>query len=171
MKEEKTDWSKYFTYSDGELFHRVRTEGTCTSPYGRGMFNSRFAGKLAGRVSHQGRVQVTFEKRTHLVHRIIWEMFNGAILSGMEIDHKDRNPLNNRIENLRLATPSQNRANIGKLRGTLPRGVRSHGKGFQATINRGGRKVCLGTYPTPEEAREVYASKGKEFYGEFFCEG
>ena len=42
------------------------------------------------------------------VHRIVWEAFNGAIPGRMEINHKDLNRSNNRLDNLELTTHQQN---------------------------------------------------------------
>lgn len=44
-------------------------------------------------------------------HRLVWMAFNGPIPDGMEIDHIDRNPSNNALDNLRVVSRSQNRAN------------------------------------------------------------
>lgn len=46
--------------------------------------------------------------RHHLVHRVEYEAFYGPIPEGMQVNHIDENPLNNRLENLNLLTPSQN---------------------------------------------------------------
>ena len=43
-----------------------------------------------------------------LVHRIIWESFNGPIPERLEINHKDLNKTNNRLDNLELVTHQQN---------------------------------------------------------------
>jgi len=47
-------------------------------------------------------------KRTYVsMHRYIFEKYNGIIKKGMFIHHKDKNPLNNSIENLEMITHSQ----------------------------------------------------------------
>lgn len=43
-----------------------------------------------------------------LVHRLVWIAFNGAIPSGLEINHKDRRRGNNALENLELLTHREN---------------------------------------------------------------
>ena len=45
------------------------------------------------------------------MHRLMWEIYNGAIPKGYEIDHIDRNPSNNSLDNLRLVTHSENARN------------------------------------------------------------
>ena len=43
-----------------------------------------------------------------LVHRAVWEAFNGPIPEGCDIDHIDGNPKNNSLENLQAITHSEN---------------------------------------------------------------
>lgn len=43
-----------------------------------------------------------------LVHRVVWETFNGAIPKGMEINHIDENTSNNALSNLSLLTHKEN---------------------------------------------------------------
>jgi hypothetical protein len=42
------------------------------------------------------------------VHRMMWEAFNGRIEGRLEINHKDLNRGNNRLENLEIVTHQQN---------------------------------------------------------------
>lgn len=52
-------------------------------------------------------------------HILIWELTNGEIPEGMEIDHIDRNTLNNHPSNLRLVSRSLNCRNRGKHRNNV----------------------------------------------------
>lgn len=62
--------------------------------------------------------------KTYRLHRVVWMLHNGPIPDGMEVDHIDRNVENNRIENLRLATKSQNAFNRANKAGkALPKGI------------------------------------------------
>lgn len=55
------------------------------------------------------------KKKQYLLHRIIYEAHFGEIPENMVIDHRDRNPLNNDITNLRLVPQSINTTNITKM--------------------------------------------------------
>ena len=46
--------------------------------------------------------------KTCLVHRLVWEAFNGEIPDGYEINHIDERPLNNAVWNLNLMTSKEN---------------------------------------------------------------
>ena len=48
------------------------------------------------------------------VHVLVWETFYGPIPGGTTIDHKDRDRGNNSIDNLRAATPQEQRGNQRK---------------------------------------------------------
>lgn len=43
-----------------------------------------------------------------LVHKLIWITFNGDIPAGYQINHKDENRLNNKLDNLELMTAIEN---------------------------------------------------------------
>lgn len=47
-------------------------------------------------------------KKHFLVHRAVWEAFNGPIPEGYDIDHIDGNPTNNSLDNLQAITHSEN---------------------------------------------------------------
>lgn len=53
------------------------------------------------------------------IHRIIWLLLYGKLDSDLVVDHKDGNPLNNKMENLRLKTQADNCRNR-KATGTSP---------------------------------------------------
>lgn len=47
-------------------------------------------------------------KKLFYVHRLVWETFNGKIPEGIEVNHIDENPSNNKLENLNLLTHTDN---------------------------------------------------------------
>lgn len=56
-------------------------------------------------------VNIKINKLYHNItmHRLMWIIHNGKIPEGKEINHKDGNKANNRIENLELVTSSENK--------------------------------------------------------------
>lgn len=95
------------------------------------------------------------------VHQLIAITFLDFKPSGMEyvIDHLDSNPLNNRLDNIRVVT---NRENISKERSTnrsLPIGVyncNSLINPYRSYIVIKEKQIPLGVFKTPEEASEAY---------------
>lgn len=87
------------------------------------------------------------------------------------IDHKNGNSLDDRLVNLRPATPLQNSQNrkIGKPGKLLPMGVRinAHSGRYSARITYEGCQTTIGTFETASDARAAYLNKRRELYGEF----
>lgn len=93
-----------------------------------------------------------FMGKKNLEHRAIWELFNGLIPDGMDIDHINRDRTDNRIENLRLATRSQNCHNT-KAKGYSWNKSREK---FVAYISTMGKTIYLGAFDNEEDARGAY---------------
>ncbi len=72
------------------------------------------AGSIAGCPNDTGRIRVRLLGRWYKAHRIIWEMHNGPIPEGYEIDHLDHDPSNNRLNNFRLVLGKENAKNRPK---------------------------------------------------------
>ena len=93
--------------------------------------------------------------------------------SGMVVDHINQNGLDNRRENLRAGTRSQNMMNRTKTaqNSTGFKGVYDCGDSkknpYTAKIQRDNKVYHLGHYLTAEEAAKVYDKKAIELFGEF----
>lgn len=82
--------------------------------YRDGKIYKKGGDKPCGYGKPNGYVQ-TYVSKTgkRYVHRLIWEMHNGEIADGMQIDHINGVRDDNRIENLRCVTVTDNRRNAG----------------------------------------------------------
>lgn len=113
---------------------------------------------------------INYIQKTIQMHCVIMSKIIGRELMQKEwVDHIDGNGLNNRRENLRLASPSQNARNrsIQKNSTTGYKGVSPKGKSYQARITIDGNTICLGTFPTPELAALAYAEAALKHHKEF----
>lgn len=89
---------------------------------------------------------------------------------GLLVDHKDRNGLNNRRSNLRVATTSQNAANsrLPRTNTSGYRGVHFKYGRWQVQIRVLGRFISgLGSYDNPQDAARAYDRAARLHFGEF----
>lgn len=73
--------------------------------------NSRPNDGIAGYADSRGYWRTRVGDINYLNHRIVYELFNGKIPKGKIINHKDRNPSNNNIENLEMVDHKGNAQN------------------------------------------------------------
>lgn len=66
-------------------------------------------GQRVGNIGSRGYMVVGMDKKQHMVHRLIFLWHHGYLPK--QIDHRDRNRLNNKIDNLRDLSQSENRQN------------------------------------------------------------
>lgn len=99
-------------------------------------------------------------------HHISWFLYYGS-WPEEQLDHKDRNRLNNNPENLRYSDNYSNAKNRINAQGTLPPGVKLKKNGYyEAYIGFEGKKIYCGMGFTAWEAFEKYKEKYLELYGE-----
>lgn len=148
-----------YKYKDGKIYNKFSRGGA-------------IKGSEAGSTTKQGYKLIRFERRFYFVHRVVWIMHNGRWPAG-NIDHIDGDRLNNRIENLREATYSQNAHNQPRnSRNTSGyKGVHFWRNRWRAEIYINNKRIRLGSFNTPEQAHEAYCKAADEYFGEFANHG
>lgn len=102
------------------------------------------------------------------LHRFILGINNAK-----EGDHKDRNKLNNRRDNLRKCNDKENSRNVGlsKNNTTGAKGVyfRKRSRNYYVQIVVNCKTINLGTFSTVLTAAKVYNKACKKYHKEFAC--
>lgn len=103
--------------------------------------------------------------KTVFMHRLILDA-----PSGVQVDHKDGDGLNNLASNLRLATRSQNQMNMRKHKKKASLKGASYDKSknrWKAQISRDRKAIYLGYFDSEIEAHYAYCEASKKYHGEF----
>jgi AP2 domain. len=135
------------------------------------------AGSWAGWLSKQddcGKLRkdwhITIDGHKYIASRIIYFMHHGVDPYPMEVDHEDRNSLNNNVDNLRLGSSvlqSQNRT----IRSDNTSGVKGVNWNKQtskwvARIRIDKKEIWLGRFTTLKEAAEARNAAVREYWPE-----
>ncbi len=159
---------------NGHLFWLIRPREHFQNDWRWEYWNRAWPGKEAGGKIPAGKRSkprwiITIDSVVYYRYRLTWAIHHGE-WPALQVDHINRDPLDDRIENLRLGNGSQNLANIplnprntSGFRGVSPR----PGGRFAASIRVKGKLLYLGTFSTPEKAYQVYLAAAKEHFGEF----
>ena len=105
-------------------------------------------------------------KKCFYIHRLIGIYFIPNPNNKECIDHRDGNPSNNSIENLKWCSHSENMLNK-KNYGKYKKGVHFNKQNnkFQSSIRINGKNKYLGSYETEEEGHQSYRLKFIELHG------
>ena len=146
-----------FKYEDDKLYrlHKQTNKWNCCS-------NNKPCGRY---------IQIGINKKLYLLHRLIYKYFNEDwdltdTSKKNEIDHININPLDNRIENLRVVNTSQNNRNRNKFKncsskykGVFWNKLKSK---WHAQIKINGKTKHLGLFDNEEDAYLAYKKKYDE---------
>jgi hypothetical protein len=147
-----------FEYRDGRLHHRTASRG-------------RKVGDAAGCINGTGYRRIGIGGRYYTEHALVFLMFHGYVPK--EIDHINGDRADNRIENLRSVTRSQNQYNKRPQRNASGyRGVTWHKKTGKWLVRVGlnNKNKSLGYYDDLELAALVAEEGRSVHYGQFaYC--
>lgn len=147
-----------FDYKDGLLISKVSKAR-----------NKIKKGDVIGCLMKNGYLKTRIGQKEYLVHRIIFLMHHGWLPE--YVDHKDGNPLNNCIENLRPATNQQNsfnsktsKANTSGVKGVSWSKARNK---WEAKITMDGKTVHLGRFADIQDAEKAVRLYRTKHHGNF----
>jgi len=138
----------------------------------RGGYNTK-VGDVAGTINDRAgrrapRRVLWLGKQRIVAARAIYTMVHGDIPNSAMIDHADGNTLNDRIDNLRLASAVQNtwnRIGLDAIRKGVAKDIRGR---FKARIATPDGKINLGTWDTEAEAHAAYMGAAAILHGEYW---
>jgi hypothetical protein len=158
----------------GKLFWRERpvtmfSDGAHTAAHSCAKWNAKHAGQEAFTSLNEGRPHGRIFRKSYFASRVIWALVYGEW--PIEVDHKNHDPADNRLGNLRACTHKQNLSNQSSTRGSSSRFVgvswsRDRQK-WQAQITVDGRRIQLGRHATEEAAAAAYDAAAREHFGEY----
>jgi hypothetical protein len=138
---------------DGNLIHRYTVQG------------GKRKGDVAGSPHNAGYRQITINRKKHLIHRLIWCYHYGEVPD--QIDHINGERSDNRIENLRECSYSQNHGNK-RMNGNNTSGYKGvfldkrDGFWFVYVAHQ-----YIGRSRSIKQAAAMYDKAAKEHFGEF----
>jgi hypothetical protein len=133
----------------------------------------RAAGTEAGSIHASGYKVIRIGGMHYFGHHLAWLLHYGRWPVG-SVDHINLDKVDNRISNLREATPPQQIGNT-RVRKDSRSGIKAvtqvmSGR-WRARIRVAGKERHLGTFDTAEQATAAYSASAKEAFGEFARHG
>ena len=147
----------HFSYQNGHLYYR------------KNICRVAKKGQRFGGLRKDGYIGGKIKGKAYKEHRLIW-LYHYGVWPKNKIDHRDQVKVNNRIENLREATASQNQFNKNYGRGTSKyKGVcwNKRLNKWVAAHKYDKKTTHLGVYDTEIEAAKAYDDAVRDLHGEY----
>jgi hypothetical protein len=146
-----------FTYADGNLYWKVANS------------NRVKIGQMAGTLLYQNYIQIRISRKKYQAHRLIFLMHYGYL--PVQIDHKNNNKADNRIENLRAATNCKNQYNV-KIIKTNTSGCKNvtwskKRKKWYVQLSIDNKRKYFGSFENLELAELVAIEARNKYHGDF----
>ena len=103
--------------------------------------------------------------KSYYISRIAWFLMTKTDPGDLLVEHKNRNPKDNKWENLRLANPAEN--NYNKI--SVGYSQRKDTKMYRVRVTLDKVRITVGNFKTEKEASQAAAEAKKFFYKEFAC--
>lgn len=149
------------SYSDGSLFWRFNAGGKA------------FKGSEAGTINDTGYMYISIKNKKYRLHRIIFLYHHGFLPRA--VDHVDGDKLNNKIENLRGCSLSENQYNSTTRKDNTSgvKGVSFHKMSdkWQAVIRFKGKQKHLGLFGVLYSAENTVKAERERLHKEFANHG
>lgn len=150
---------------DGLLYWKKRPLDHFVNESYQSRWNKRYAGERAGKFLMNGYLKLAIDNKKYYAHRIVW------VLNKKEwpqyIDHINGNRSDNRIENLRNVSRSQNQRNLKlSVRNTTGFiGVTKDARNghYIAQVKIGEKHIHLGSFKNLSDAVEARAKASEEY--------
>jgi hypothetical protein len=159
---------KLFEYRDGWLYYK---NDVCDK---KGRKTKVTQGSKAGSLHPLGYVKMRVDGKMYMAHRIIYKMFNKDFVEGT-LDHINNKPADNRIENLRIATCTENNRNavLRKDNTSGVKGVNWNKRDMRwtASISINGKRKALGNFKDLALATEFVQLARDMVHGDFANHG
>jgi nucleoside diphosphate kinase len=153
--------NELFEYRDGEIYYKVSRS------------RNKVGSKAGTYRKHDNAYQVIIKRKHYLIHRVVFMMHHGYL--PQFVDHIDGNRANNKIENLREATHSQNAHNcaIRKDSKTNVKNVSWNkvDKSWKVRIQVNHTRITIGQFKDLELAELVAMEARNKFHGQFANHG
>lgn len=151
-----------FFYRDGSLYWKKKVSTKIN-------IGQKAGGMTGGGRSDEGRFKLRYDKKLYRIHRLIYLMHHNTLPK--YIDHIDGNRLNNRIENLRETSLSQNAWNM-KLSKRNKSGVKGvlwdiRKNKWLARCMTNGKDKHIGYFEELEDAKMAIEKYRAEVHGDF----
>lgn len=151
--------NEYLKYKDGQLIWIKKAS------------KNTVIGSIAGYTRPSKYMTIKLNHKMYLLHRLIFFINHGYFPK--YIDHINGVRNDNRIENLRECTHSQNHQNkkipISNSSGYKGVSKAKGGVKWRARLKINGKEYHIGTFPNTVDAAKAYNKKAIEIYGDFAC--